>query len=382
MKQTKSADFVMSVRTILVLAIAITPALRAEDVIDLGPELTEDALQNIVAWSNSLQQFAISFTMSTRLLADPDVDPDYLRISTCEHRLQGKDYYVQFSLESAPGVDNIVCFARYNGMVSHRADIPEANGTVKRTGFTYGSRTGVPPGGTFDIRELFGFRFDEPLEKTLSEGSSALLQINGRRVLWHRNELRSVNIWLDDTNRVSTLEWVERPGGLEVDAWATGRWDEHLFFLARKRESFELDKYHELNGVTFPLWAMRTRWTENSNEVEALRAKCLANEISVQEYYFILRHTPPSYAFSIAYLELDAASVRVNEPLTKADFTLEFPEGSIVTDYRTGETEILASMGWFQELPRWAVVLAVIGVFAGGAILARTLHHRKRRSHR
>lgn len=144
--------------------------------------------------------------------------------------------------------------------------------------------------------------------------------------------------------------------------------------------SLELDQYRYLNGVAFPCWAMRTYWTEDGDAVEPLKARCLANEISVQEYYYLLRQTPPSCVDPIMYVEVDAATARVNEMLSEEDFTLTFPDGTVFTDYRSGETATYVASSWLVENRLWlmatiAVVLTACGALASRRVLAHRHRH-------
>ena len=145
------------------------------------------------------------------------------------------------------------------------------------------------------------------------------------------------------------------------------------------RMSLELDQYRYLNGVAFPCWAMRTYWTEDGDAVEPLKTRCLANEISVQEYYYLLRQTPPSYIDSIMYVAVDAATARVNEPLSEEDFTLTFPDGTVFTDYRSGETATYVASSWLVENRLWLMATIAAVLTACGALALRgVLAHRRR----
>lgn len=175
----------------LCVFIAAIETVGADTMVCPAEEM-ERCRESVLRWSNSLKSFKGTFAVTEQQLAEPGVSSEQVTTSEVEYRCQGDNLYYRFEMPGRePDMMDVVYYARLQGHVMHRADVLNTRtNQVVHSGSVGGKSWPVPNGASMSPRELFGERNGRTLQESLSTGTTTLLQISGRRVLWHRNGVR------------------------------------------------------------------------------------------------------------------------------------------------------------------------------------------------
>ena len=200
----------------------------------------------------------------------------------------------------------------------------------------------VPWGIYLDPRVLYG---EQPakswgegysLEEVLSEGESTLAFHDGQRILSHDNDekLNHIDIFLDDNDRIARIDSVVRLLEEFTEDEIREVWDGDLLDTRYLISTVELSDYMNFNGLELPARARRLNYTTDRDHFHALEDMYKTGQLSPLEFR-VRANTESHYLRRVSTVELDVDTVRVNEPLSKSDFTLHCPAGSTIHDRST-----------------------------------------------
>lgn len=320
--------------SLLAIVLVSSNALSQEPSIESTQ--TEQVKAAIITWSNSLESFSGSYTLTQinlgqdRISAiqqklDPESYPKafYWRVVLC-----WEDDNCYFKLESLSGKDDSETHAMYNGIydfLNQKKHHPYgvANDS-SRTEFP------IPWGVYLTPGEIFGHRKDYTLADVLAAGTTRILERNGKRILSHVNREmeKAVDIMLDDNDRITGIEWVHRPFSYQEDALREV-WNGDLFDLRTKKITLNFLEYSDIDGVVFPSKVEKVWWAMDEAAASSVNAQFEAGQISQYELIAGL-YTVPVHESTIQTFQLERALLNV--PLSEGDFQINWPDGAKVYD--------------------------------------------------
>ncbi len=380
-------------RAIIVVFLACSLEAAGEATVFESPEAFafHDAL---LAWSHSLKSFSGTYTINQYWYGIPGRDPNMPKETQITYRFEGGNRYMEYCamLKNPKEKDLVkVCFhvALYGGVITTREDFDK---TKQRDPYSVADVGGkvawpIPEGAYLSPDMIFQGDCWPSLEQFLSKGESSVSLRNGQWVLTHRFPYDSperLDVWFDEQKRPKTFKY-----GYCVDVSKEelkSLYPGDPFDLFHLENSLELDNYVEINGTWFPTWVRKTWWEyENGKVSPELREAFGTGKISLPEYQ-VKRILVLGKLYVDSYQDcyINPQQVNINTPLSKADFEIEIPPGTLVS--RDGDSRVYPYPGpWYWRVfNRWTGLVALVVVVGGGCavVYIRTPKHRHHRKHR
>jgi len=283
----------------------------------------------ILQWSSSVHSFAGKYRLT---LDKPDAGQSPAAVYEIEYRYQDKNRYFRknpiIAFPSHP--DDIMTYALYHDDAALRVESNTENAPKPATVSLHRKGWDIPWGVYITPEELFGEFQEVSLAEILSEGSSSILERSGQRIFSHINKKnqKNVDIYVDDQNRVSRIEWVMRLSNPEEEIRTL--WKGDLFDVRRVIRAIEFGETQEINGVPFPVWAERTRWNVRDEDFDALKKELETGKITNLQFAVRLYTELEAFQIEKQVFELFPESVTINQPLAKDDFRVPVNEGDLV----------------------------------------------------
>ena len=313
-------------------------------------------------------------------------------------------YHLAYPSEDVPGEKHVEITMRWDGVNAYsemRSGSPDKPDTEIHTFHqgvldTYVSQEGRPgygvtngqgyaglpwPWGVYITpEEIFGRHHAYSLADVLGSGESRLLERHGERILSHDNRTlgRSVDIFVDEQNRVKRFEWVRRPLSHSQDE-LRDLWPGDLFDVRIPKSTLELSNYTEIEGIPFPLDVFKTWWRLDESQAEQVNLMYEAGQID-QEELIVRLHTTPVHEFTHQTFSLDEA--RLNLPLSDEDFEIDWPSGAEVHDKEEWKaiSERRVASVYKGRRRRLYAITALIGVVSAFGLVASGFLLLRRRS--
>ncbi len=202
-------------------------------------------------------------------------------------------------------------------------------------------------------------------------GNASLLERNGERVLMYwstDDEVRgkTVNLYLDKQNRVSQIDFIQRPFCSYEEVERLTKMDIYdLFYLER---SLELLDYRQFSGVWFPCYFREITSVPTKESVDRQRPlhwKADHGEMEYCEYYVrrleIVECEPNSPTSEI---HIKPETVIINQILEKSDFEIEIPMGTGMVNAKTGKVFKQGEQTWRERHANLILFMAMLLLFS------------------
>ncbi|MFP4500189.1 MAG: hypothetical protein ACLFTT_04240 [Candidatus Hydrogenedentota bacterium] len=331
----------------------------------------------------SLETFDIQYTLK-KDYEHPE-EGRVIKLSRVHYKRSGEDFYFRIEYLDETGAHreaHTYSFARGTGEYLQNYPNGEA------TGFVDMARVVFPffPAGAYMLpEEIFGQEGGTEVWEWMMEGSqSAVFDRDGQLVLHCENPEKwiSAEFYFDGMLHVTQIDWLLRPYELSEEAMAA-LWQGSPYDLRLKQSSVVLHDLTSINGVAFPMKAERLYWETDKRDTEALTAKLRSGELP-QDEFLVQFYSMPQAVVGVQTMEVE--SIRINEPLTIADFRIDWPANAKKVDYASVETAGGAVNGptkfCFRSINDispaslsvvFAVLAATLALCAGGVFLVRRL---------
>ncbi len=346
--------------SMLLLLFLSVSRVNAQDA-DSSDDKIQEMRALILQWSSSLHSFKGKYRLT---LDKPDAVQSPAAVYEIEYRYQDKNRYLQknpiIAFPSHP--DDIMTYALYHDDATLRVE----NNTEKKpkpaTISLHRKGWDIPWGVYITPEELFGEFQEVSLAEILSEGDSSIFERSGQRIFSHinRKKQKNVDIYVDEQNRISRIEWVMRLPNPEEEIRTL--WKGDLFDVRRVIRAIEFGETKEINGVQFPVWAERTRWNVRDEEFEALKKELETGKISNLQYAVRLYTELEAFQIEKQVFELFPESVTINQPLAKGDFCVPINEGDLIA--RSEADEYYSPYKPWYKSPWHPVMITLYGVTA------------------
>lgn len=349
-----------------------------QDIVYTSPEAF--TLQDVLLeWSDSLKSFSGTYTMNQYWFGFPGRDPNTPNETGICYRFEGKNRYMDYSdtLKNPKKEEPVKIhfhISLYDGVISRREDFGKTKKKDKYSIANVGrdNEWPIPEGAYLTPDRIFQGERSPSLKDYLSKGESGALFRNGQWVLTHRfpdTSPERLDVWFDEKKRPKTFNFgycVDAPPE-EIKRMHSG----DLFELFDLSTSIELDKFVEINGVWFPTWARKTWWQyENSKVPPDIEDAFQTKKISRAEYQ-LKRTLALGKRYWDTYQDcvFDPQRISINTPLSKADFAIDIPVGTLV--HSKGDNRLFPYLGpWYVRIfNRWTGLAALFLVGCGLTIL-------------
>jgi hypothetical protein len=202
-------------------------------------------------------------------------------------------------------------------------------------------------------------------------GTASFLERNGERVLmfWSKGELlqgTGVNVFLNEQNRIDTIEFVSRPicPCEEAERFASKEIYDVMSLLSR----VELLEYQSFNGIWFPCYIRETVYPVTDESLECfgpLRLRAYHGEISFCEYHVKrledLEYEPIP---GISEIQIKSETVQLNAELDEDDFLIEIPPGTPLVNMQNHEVFRKQQQTWRERHADLLIILAALSILA------------------
>ncbi len=263
--------------------------------------------------------------------------------------------------------------------------IGRVNGEVRLLGVGEGGHvTGeinrknmLRPSHVLDPRHMMGNTPARSGIKTILSrpGIPFLIEHDDERIMvyWVTQEGKrreGLNIYLDQMDRVSAVEFVLRPdcSPEEVRSFT----DKPITELYTLHERLEFEDYHYINGVWFPCYAINRCAPDLENEELGrkiggfVRQRELGEIERCEMYAKILEldHNRDLSNGASEVVHIDPATVRINEELSKDDFWVDIPPGTGVVDRETDQVVHIERETWRERHANLILFMAMLLLFS------------------
>ena len=335
------------------------------DDVALLTRLKEEA----VTWCQSIESIACTYNLqSNRYGSEGQAS---FATFTFHYRYQEDNIYLDQLYTNGPKEDMRIVHVRVDGRYDYRL-VRDIQHTQAPGEASLAAPGGWPwPAGVWVMpHEIFAQNDgDTTLPEALEQGTLYLFETEEHYVLssWCGAALpcREVDVWVGKySEHIERIEWVYRLCQLPSEmAVLTPR---PLLEAKCTARFFELSNYMEVDGIAVPLHVREgimgsTQQKERMNELNA------EGKITYQEYAAgILKDLENMSVLRVERLiDIDPASLQVNEPLPKKAFDLPLEVGDHYTDYRKS-TKVAIVLPWFRQTWFFFVIaVAVIALLVG-----------------
>jgi hypothetical protein len=216
----------------------------------------------------------------------------------------------------------------------------------------------IPP-ANFGLRTILAY-----------PGTATLVEKNGIRTLiyWTQGEEMggtSVNVTLDDRDRIIRIDYVIRP--LCSPEEASQYTAKDIYSIVSKMSTLELMDYQQFNGVWFPCYIKETvYWVTDESAKRFPRLRAVQGEISWCEYY-VRRMEGLEYEKDapVSELNINPKTVRINTQLKQSDFEINIPGGTGMVDRQTNEVLFTEHETWLERHADLVIILIALGILGG-----------------
>lgn len=284
------------------------------------------AKESVITWANSLKSFSLSYDLSqsTYEHVGGNMREESSMAWQIVYRQDGENFYFSKETLSSKSVENDVeICSQYNGFFDTFTSFSGSSlgvvNDMKRKGLPFSWGIYLTP------QEIFGHRGDYSLSDVLSEGSTQLIEQDGKRILSHINSNLSaaVDVTLDTDYGVKLIEWCRRPDSLSEETLKTN-WKGDIFYLRILTVTLELSQYRAYNDVFFPSKVVKTWWRMDETVAEEVNTSFEKGKISKEELTVLLYSVPVQPVCVQTFVLKEA---EINIPLSKEDIAIEWPKG-------------------------------------------------------
>jgi len=310
----------------------------------------------LIEWLSSIETISCEYTAEVFTDYPPDLSSTEnappIRVT---YRSRGKypDRAVFMStppLQGSGGLVRAVEGAILNGRVVTKYETYGASGELEDVSVVLEKEQGQDPSGRALISPDYlllagtisvpGMQRMAPLEELLRMGRTRLLRENGTRVLFHTLAPFTnliLQIYLDDSGLPKEVQIGFGTSLTFEEIAALGYEPTQLF---TERMDIDLRNYTVANGIPFPLEISAFRYhpieTNRPLRLELLRPLCariVEGRAPSFEEYNVAHFNRMVASNTLAlmgrqYMRIDPATLRINEPLPDALFTVNIPEGA------------------------------------------------------
>lgn len=320
--------------------------IGAEDHARSDPMLVKEL---VLAWSGSVKSFETTYTIhSVRIEDGKEL---FHRFSRIEYRRAGDNFYFREDSFDEYGVfQDGITFAYADGAGEFLQNYPsgDASGRTNlgKIPFPY-----FPWGAYVTPEEILGEDMGRPLREMLATGNSYLKEAGGHLVFVHDNPVlgKSVAVHFDNGMNVTRLDWFKRPYDLTEEERNT-LWSGDPEELRLLLVSLVFDDLAEMHGVVFPLTVRKSWWNSDQSLKERTIRRRDSGEISQAEF---LVETYSRPQFEAAYQIFEMEQVRLNPPMTAADFRIKWPENVQILEEGSDGTLVPEPLSGASDEPRW-----------------------------
>jgi len=343
------------------------PAASIDSVVSNNPEV-DQYIEAAIEWSLSLETFAGTYRLERNRPNEP------LERLSVEYKFN--DSHEFMGIENTDTL-NVEVFSLAGGVmdsmyITEGVDGYGVTDTPDRESLPF------PWGVYITPQEIFGQYHDAHVSDVLSSGLSGIYSLDDKTVLYHINYdlRRSVDLWFDDAMNITRIEWMRRPTNVTKEQ-IDNESEYQIYELAIRKITLDLEDHTVIDGVSFPLRGQKTWWQPDVDAAQVANLRFRNGEIDTvehaMEFYTILSSQRASQTF-----ELNHASI--NQPLSAADFEIDFPSGMPVQSDAAWTEELVRNEAvgvhtWQGHLWQLAsiglVVAGLLGLCGAGFVLYR-----------
>lgn len=355
----------------------------------LSPGEAVEAERDFRAWINGLETCSASYHLVMNNL-DPGEGVLPFKEESYEYRYDHGDFVlVMPSDDPHTGEHGTLKNVWHNGTYSYRLDTPseKARGINGVVVFDLGAWQ-YPPLVYSMPHEWFGFDTEgrNSLLEALDAGNVYAFEQSGLKVLscWiqHSAQNEAFDAYLDESGTVLQIDMMRR---LAVGSLEQLRefWQEDPLAYGLVTHRFEFWGHADTGGLSFPLYVRESIYRQKNDLFRAIMDDYVNGRLSDNEYRFqAARAWPKLDVLMTREVEVDPATLVVNEPLPSDTFTLAYGAGAMVG---TGRVKTLWHVpvwyGWIRNPWLWTVL--GLGLAAlGGALFWGMYSRRKEKTSR
>ena len=352
--------------TSMMLLSAKTPATIESPLLVSDVAEFQRAREEVLAWSNSLKSFQgfYSLQQTNYTYANGGVNPVARFDMQVEFRFEGDNRYMMVEDIKTDGSRDQQIAAFFNGSVQHRDNLKV--GTEKEEGLAMLEKGTWPfPRGAYLLpTDLFGWDCETPLEKRFERGETYLLKRNGVRVLSHHDGPNSFELYLDDIGRITRIDEVFRPA-ISLEELQTVWKQKEPFDVFFYQATLELEGYREIDGVSFPALAKKTRYSHNEEEFNReCKSRFHAREIPIYEYQMCAVNAS-THVSSVMDFQLDPGTIVLNERIPDSGFKVPLEDGVQIFSSTSGEFSHVYKTPLYARPLTWIVGLVLLLLLGG-----------------
>lgn len=303
-------------------------------------------------------------TFSGKYSFHQDTYNGYVIDAIHEYRWQDDSLFVSHD-EALPdqedGARRLQTFARHEGLISSLISRPApATGDPPvlqgRVGW---SELPLTESAYFSPADFFTASDGTALYELFEAGEVSVERVEGITIIRHYDEEKSQrhDFFLDKRGLLVKREMGSFPNKRFRELYEEEGGDANELFLVRN--TIELRDYSTLMGISFPMTAVRTtysnRYSEQEKRVMAAIWERMKSGIATEEE--VLEHLAWQYRDRKAVvaarqtLLFDVHSIRINERFDEEEFKISFPKGTKVVELGGGVTIVgAATKGMVQDL--------------------------------
>jgi hypothetical protein len=366
----------------LVMA-GLLPMRAAGETVVMDAEPLKELVLNAAA---NMQTYDIQYTVKKNY--EHPEEGRVTKLSRIHYKRSGDDFYFRIEYLDETGAQREAhTYSFAGGTGEYLQNYP--NGEA--TGFVDMAHVAFPffPAGAYMLpEEIFGQEGGTDVWEWMMEGSqSAVFDREGQLVLHCENPEKWIcaEFFFDGMLQVTQIDWLLRPYELSEEAMAA-LWQGSPYDLRLKQNSVVLHDLTSINGVAFPMKAERIYWETDKRDTEALTAKLRSGELP-QDEFLVQFYSMPQTAVGVQTMEVE--TIRINEPLSTADFRIDWPAHATKLDYASMDDDgvlplahtkfcfpSLRDIGVRSLSIVFAVLAAALALCAGGVFIVRRMNQR------